>query len=265
METSINRSKFKALSIVNLVLYLFMLTMNALANILPINGKNTGEISDSYTNLFVPAGITFSIWGIIYILLFLFTIYQIYQAFSKSALNLLPLKSMLVFGITHILNGLWILAWHYELLLLSVIIMVSLLSLLILLFTQIKQVEISENFATMAIVPPIGVYLGWISVATIANITALLVHSGWGGFGLDPIIWTIIVIFVATILTGIVIFKSKCFAYALVSIWAITGIIINHRNVDYGEQIIINFCFIAILSIILFIIISAVKSFKLRE
>lgn len=220
------------LAAMNVVWFAAMVTVNALANILPINGKNTGEISDQYPNLFVPAGITFSIWGLIYLLLLIFVINQLYLAVKEKTMGLLSIKSSLVFGLTCILNALWILAWHYEIVALSLLIMVALLLSLIYLFRQIEASLPLNKSGIIAVSVPISVYLGWISVATIANVTSLLVSVNWSGFGIAPAIWTILVILVGGALAVIMLLKKQNIAYAAVVLWAYTGIIIKRMAED---------------------------------
>ena len=110
----------------NLIAFVFMITMNYLANALPLNGKTTGQLSDQYPNLFTPAGITFSIWGVIYLLLLVFIILQLWGSQQK-----LVSSMGWAFVASALFNGLWILAWHYERTGLSVLIMLGLLASLI--------------------------------------------------------------------------------------------------------------------------------------
>jgi hypothetical protein len=169
---------------INLVLFAGVLVMNYLANALPLNNKTTGELSDSLSNLFVPAGITFSIWGIIYLLLLIYCIIQFTAAESIGITS-----TTLLFGITCVLNVLWLFAWHYQKLPLSLIVMAALLVTLIVINLNII------NIGPGIIKASFGVYLGWICIATIANVTALLVFYKWNGFGIPDEVWTIIMIF----------------------------------------------------------------------
>ncbi|MEY3348312.1 MAG: hypothetical protein RLY46_351, partial [Bacteroidota bacterium] len=149
-----------------------VIAVNALANILPINGLNTGQISGFYPNYFVPAGFTFSIWGIIYIMLIGFVVFSI--AISFGAADTASAKIMdqisLPFQVTCLLNAGWIVAWHYLQLGFSLIIMVGLLVFLAKIFIRIRKLEkpsrVSYGFW---LEQPFIVYLAWISVATIAN------------------------------------------------------------------------------------------------
>lgn len=220
--SSINKKPFFA--IVNLLLFAAVVYVNTLAVTLPINGKSTGELSDQYPNLFVPAGFTFSIWGVIYLLLFIFVIYQIWVSFNKKATQKLTAQSQLLFGLTNILNISWILAWHYEKMWISVFIMIAFLSTLIVLFINNEKIKTMTFMEKIALQTPINVYLGWISVATIANITALLVTLGWSGSPLTESTWTILMLSIGAFLAVIMLFRRSNFAYALVIIWAFYGI-----------------------------------------
>lgn len=214
--------------IINWVLFILVIATNALANILPINGYNTGQISGFYPNYFVPAGFTFSIWGIIYLLLLNYSISYTYFSFKKQEFP--EIKKYLdaitpYYWFTCILNAGWILAWHYLQVVASVLIMLAFLFSLIKVFMIMQQEALTiKPLYNFLIKTPFSVYLGWISVATIANITALLVHIKWNGFGIDPIYWTILMITIAIVLGIYFIVQYKSIAYPLVLIWALWGI-----------------------------------------
>jgi hypothetical protein len=219
------------LAILNILLFAGMITMNALANILPINGLNTGELSAFYPNLFVPAGLTFSIWGLIYILLFIYVIYALVTAI-KGNNGTLCIKTQLAFALTCILNAVWILFWHYKLIVWAELIMLALLAALIYLFLKTSKFDTKGVLKTLAISAPINIYLGWITVATIANTAALLVAKNWGAWGISENIWTITMILIATAITVIMLFKKQKICYALVIIWAFIGIYIKRAGAD---------------------------------
>jgi hypothetical protein len=205
-----------------------MIAANALANILPINQLNTGQISAFYPNLFVPAGFTFSIWGIIYLLLINYAISYTYftvlsDKFPKVAAYLSVINKW--FWVTCFLNASWILAWHYLWIWTSVIIMLLFLSTLIYIFITGKEKESSLNKTqSFLLYTPFLVYLGWISVATIANTTALLVKIDWNGLGISPVTWSLIMMVTATILAIYFILIEKTVSYSLVIMWALWGI-----------------------------------------
>jgi hypothetical protein len=210
------------------LLFIGVIAVNALANILPINGMNTGQISSFYPNTFVPAGFTFSIWGVIYLLLFSYTIgftfYTIKKTqYEKAHSFIQNINSQ--FWITCILNMAWIIAWHYLQIELSVAIMLFFLGTLIHLFlkSQSKLHQLSAGQKWILYVP-FMVYLGWISVATIANITALLVAYKWAAFGILPIYWSAVMISIAIILAWYMVYQFKNIPFALVVTWALWGI-----------------------------------------
>lgn len=229
---------YKILSILNIFSFIAMVSINALANILPINGVKTGQLSNLYPNLFTPAGITFSIWGVIYLLLLIFIIYQ-----AKNKKEKFVEEIGAYFIISCILNGSWIFAWHYKLVLLSVVIMLLLLLSLILIYTRlgIGKKQVSKKVKYMVNMP-FSIYLGWITVATIANITALLVNLKWNGFGLNPVVWTIVVITVGTLITLVMIWSRRDIFYSITVLWAFLGIIIKRMGVPLGTStyIIVN-------------------------
>jgi hypothetical protein len=246
--------KAKLLSISNVILFIGVLIVNAAANALPINGYNTGELSDMYPNLFVPAGITFSIWGVIYILLAIFSIYSLILVFKGSETNRIYYNGFgLYFAFSSIGNIAWIFLWHYKLLALSVLAM--LLILVSLIFTYIRIQGSTHNLPKAKLLLlkiPISIYLGWICVATIANITAFLADRGWNGFGISEVVWTVVVITVAAVLGIAFIIKNNDIFYPLVVIWAFIGIIIKRNAVAIeAEQPIVfaSYLMIAILAV----------------
>jgi hypothetical protein len=210
----------------NLLLFAGMIVMNYLANALPLNNKTTGEISDSIPNLFVPAGITFSIWGIIYLLLLIYSILQFTSA-DKATIN----NISWLFAISCIFNSLWIVAWHYGKLPMSLIIMSGLLISLI-------YINMTISYLPSGIIKAaFGVYLGWICIATIANVTALLVTFRWGGFGISQETWTIIMISAGTIIAALALYRLDNPFIGLVIMWALAGIIIK-RSDDFRSIVI---------------------------
>jgi hypothetical protein len=216
-----------------IISFLAMIIANTLAVVLPLNGVTTGELSDLYKNLFVPAGITFSIWGVIYLLILGYVVYQlgIFQK-EKSDAKVNMLKNVgLYFIISSLANASWIFAWHYKQVPLSLVLMIVILVCLIKIVSEISKVELS-GLEKFFIKLPFSVYLGWITVATIANVTTLLVHIGWNGFGIPEQVWTIIVLIVGLIISLATMNKYNDIAYGLVIIWAYLGIVIKHTSID---------------------------------
>ena len=222
----------KVLAVLNLVAFVATVIVNGLANALPINGKNTGELSDMYPNLFVPAGITFSIWGIIYTMLLIFIVYQLVLAFKKSEKAIIIHEIGWWFIISSIANCAWILAWHFVLPELSLVIMLVLLFSLIKIYLGLKRIKTEVSKAAKWLVYPcFSTYLGWITVATIANTTAVLVDWGWSGGVIGETVWAIVMIIIAIGMGVYFAIFRKNIAYTLVIIWAIYGIYLK-RSAD---------------------------------
>jgi hypothetical protein len=214
--------------IITWVLFLGVIAVNALANILPINGYNTGQISAFYPNAFVPAGFTFSIWGVIYLLLLSYTIgftyYTLKQEQYPKAFALIE-RINIYFLLTCVFNMSWIVAWHYLQIELSLVIMILFLITLIQLFlktiTIARDLTLTQRFILQT---PFIVYLGWISVATIANTTALLVAYKWTALSIAPVYWSASMILIALLLAVLMLKKFKAVPFALVVTWALWGI-----------------------------------------
>ena len=219
---------FKMKIIVTWLLFAGVIAVNALANILPINGYNTGQISAFYPNAFVPAGFTFSIWGVIYLLLLSYTIGYTYYMFKRQQdpkAYVFIERINFYFLLTCLFNMAWIVAWHYLQIELSVVIMLLFLSTLIQLFLKSKtmahDLTTTQKFILQT---PFIVYLGWISVATIANITALLVAYKWTALNISPVYWSAAMILIAIVLAAVMLIKFKAVPFALVVAWALWGI-----------------------------------------
>ncbi len=254
----------------NSIAIIATIIVNALAVILPLNGKTTQELSDNIPNLFVPAGITFSIWSIIYLFLIIFMIYQIMVLFKKQQSDMGYLEKISGwFILASLANILWIILWHYEYVQFSLLAMLLLLVSLIITYIRLNiglsKVPLKEKLAVHA---TISIYLGWISVATIANVTAVLVKADVGELFLGQAIWTILVIAVATLLAILMLFRRKDIAYSLVIIWAFVGIMIKRLNTDptYGIQTNIAItAAIAIIVIMMFMIARIIQTTYKKE
>lgn len=216
-----------------LVTYLGMVVVNALANILPINGVNTGQISNSYPNLFAPVALTFTIWGLIYLLLACYSVYQLgfFQKGSTRAKTELLNRVGTLFSVSSVANILWIFSWHYRQIPLSMLLMVVILLCLIVITKLIRQERLGSNDKIFLRLP-FSVYFGWITVATIANATTMLVSLKWSGFGISDQVWTVLILFVGLLIGVLTILKHRDVPYGLVFIWAYCGIGIKHVGQD---------------------------------
>lgn len=221
------------LKIVAAVAFIAMVVVNYLANSLPINNRSTGAISDSYPNLFAPAGVTFSIWGLIYLLLAGYVLYQFVSFSKKDARKNEGLLKRInsLFIVSSIANISWIFAWHYDFIGLSVLIMAVLLTALIMIADILRNQKFS-SLEKLFISTPFSVYFGWITIATIANITVFLVSIGWNGFGIADFIWTIVILLAGATIGIWRMIRDNSIAYGLVLIWAYLGILLKHFSPD---------------------------------
>lgn len=201
------------------------IAMNFLANIIPLNGQNTGEISDRFKVFFVPAGYVFSIWGLIYVGLAAYAVFQALPA-QKSEPSLRRIGWP--FLVASAANIIWLFFWHYNLFPLSEVAMLTLLASLIIIYLRLG-IGIKEVGAGMrwAVHIPFSVYLGWISVATIANTTDLLYYWNWGGWGISPQVWAVIMLAVAALLGLIMALRRRDVAFLAVLVWAFAGIAVK--------------------------------------
>ena len=205
--------------------YVAMVVVNFLANSLPINNRSTGAISDAYPNLFAPAGPAFAIWGLIYLLLGGYVLYQFVQTNEKTDKLLQKINPLFIS--TSFANIAWIFAWHYDYIGISMLIMAVLLFLLIQI-ADILRVEQFTSIEKISIWAPFSVYFGWITVAAIANITVFLVSLGWNGFGMTDFMWTNIILLVGALIGILRMSKDKNIVYGMVLVWAYSWILFKH-------------------------------------
>ena len=205
------------------------ISVNGLANALPINGQNTGEISDRFEVYFVPAGYVFSIWGLIYLGLIAFAIFQALPAQRENPRLRAAGWWVSLGGLANIA---WIFLWHYEQFPLTLVAMLVLLATLIVTYLRLEigrsAVSAAERWAVRL---PFSIYLGWITVATVANVTSLLDFLQWDGFGIAPEIWMAIVLAAVLVIAALMNFTRRDVAYAAVILWALAGISVKHAAV----------------------------------
>jgi benzodiazapine receptor len=211
--------------VVNLLATVVTITINGLANALPLNGQTTGEISDRFRVYFVPAGYVFSIWGLIYLALIALAVYQALPAQRENP----HLRRIgYLFALSCVANSAWIFLWHYELFELTLVAMFGLLLSLIAIYLRLDigcaQVSTAEKWLVHV---PFSIYLGWITVATIANVTSVLYYLNWDGWGIRPEIWAVIMLIVGAGIASAVSISRGDVAYVLVIVWAFVGIAVK--------------------------------------
>ena len=213
----------------NILAFLIVILVNGMANGVPLGGQTTGEMSAKYPSLFTPAGYVFSIWGLIYLGLAAFVFWQALPA-NRTNQNLAAIR--IPFLVNCASNAIWIFMWHYDLLVLSLVLMLMILGSLIQIY---RRLNIGLSTAPAAerwlVHVPFSIYTGWITVATIANISALQVAQGWNDLGVDAVNWTMIKIAIAGTIAATVQFRRRDMAFVLVAVWASVGIAVKHAAV----------------------------------
>ena len=220
----------RLLSLSNVVATFLTIIINSLSNTSILGANTVGEISDAYPTFFTPAGYVFAIWGIIYALLLVFSIYQ---ALPKQQNAPFIEKISLVYVLCSVANIIWIVLWVNNYILFSTVLMFLLLVSLIIIYRRLDsigtQMSLRENLAVFL---PFSIYLGWITVASIANVAVTLVSLNWNGWGLGEVSWTILMLGIAIVVTLIMIARKRDIGFSLVLIWALFGILVKQSEVQ---------------------------------
>lgn len=232
-------SLLRHLAIYNLLAFLFHLLIIFLIQFKIINQQSVGEVSDKYPSLFTPAGITFSIWLLIYVGLGAFTVYHLLMAYRQPEIhgaNIDLQKAGYLFITNNLATTTWLIAWVNEWLLVSVILIIVQLITLILLHNRLCIHDATRHMMSKICTQfPISIYFAWITIATIANISTYLTSIDWSGWGISEINWTITMIGVALIISSWVMNRRLNVFYGLVIIWALYGIILKRQEAG-GDQ-----------------------------
>jgi len=239
----------------NIVAFVFTVIVNSLAGSTKlIGGVTTAQISDANPTLITPAGYVFSIWGIIYILLGVFVVFQ---ALPSQKGKEYTKKIGWLFVLSSIINIAWLFLWQYNFLSLSVVLIFLLLITLIFIYTRLgigkTQAKLSEKLATQL---PFSVYLGWITIASIANVSVTLVSIGWDGFGIGTETWATLIVIVALAITLLVLATRRDLGYGLVIVWALIGIAVKQS----GNQNILTLLEASIIIVIIAIVTTLIVS-----
>ncbi len=201
------------------VSYVAMLVMNTLANTLPLGGRTTGDVSAQYPSLFTPVGLTFSIWGLIYLVLGVGVVFYVFGLYDVTS-EVMTLFAW-VFIVSSVLNVLWLVAWHYDYIVLSTVVMVVLFGVLLVGFLFIPSSYIWFKV-------PFSLYFAWICVALIANVTIMFVAIDMPRLGLSDATWTVIVLIIAGAIGLATIYLRSDVVFGLVFMWAFYGILTRH-------------------------------------
>lgn len=233
--------------------FVVMLVLNGLAGTTILGGNTTADVSDAFPNLFAPAGVTFAIWGLIYLGLAAYVVRQFTTLGSTDRSKDALIKEITpLFLVTSVLNATWIVAWQYRLISLSAVLIIGILVTLIALTARLctKQYSLVDY---LAIRLPFSIYFGWLTVATIANITVWLVSVNWGGFGISPEAWTSLILVVGALIGMTTAIMRSDWAYLAVFVWAYAGIWLKHTSTtgfsgDYPAVITTALALLAVLA-----------------
>lgn len=250
----------KTLQISNIIALIITIIINYLSNTGVFNRSTMASVSAEYQNYFTPAGYTFSIWGLIYIGLITFVVYQAKGLFRDAETPSVVLEVGWLFVISCVANCLWILAWLYEYTGTSVLIMILLLFSLMRIVISTRM-ELNEvPFKKIVFVWwPFSLYVGWITVALLANITAYLAKIEWDGFGISGINWTILIICFAGIVNVFLTWGRNMREAAIAAAWGLIGVAVTNIN---GFPSIV---YTAVTVAILLLISSVVHAYRNRQ
>jgi hypothetical protein len=230
MSTEYN-SSHKIYSIINALVLIIVIWWNYYTNTGNIEGKTVGELSAVLDNYFTPAGYAFAIWGIIYLALVAQAIYLVWVAFRKETDSDFISQMGPYLIMTNCLNAAWLWFWLTENTGLSVVVMLAMLFALVILILNLRMNLPSQRKSGNWLVRvPISIYAGWITVATVANISAYLAKIGWSGWGISEITWTIVMIAVAALVNIFIAFSRNLIAFPLVGVWALVAISVRHAG-----------------------------------
>jgi hypothetical protein len=228
--------RVQAFAILNAACFLLHLVPAQLTQLKLLNNQTIGDVSEKYPTLFTPAGITFSIWGLIYLGLIVFCIYHLIKAFSAEEnhrANRDVRRMGYLFMLNNLATGAWVLAWVHELLVFSSFLMLMQLGTLLALQIRLGIYNPSNAAASRWCTQfPLSIYFGWICIATVANISAALAGVGWHGFGLRPEVWATVMIALAALITVFVVLNRRNPFVGLVTVWAFYGIVLKHRELQ---------------------------------
>jgi hypothetical protein len=232
----LNNPMKKFFAVLIFISFVFMIYINYKSGTGQINQITAGEVSAKYPTLFTPAGYTFSIWGLIYLLGLIFVVRLIRNLFYQDGTS----GTVIVSGyyvLSCLLNISWIYAWHYDYIILSQFLMTGLLIILLLLYQRVSQKQYSSIWGYLSTCTPISIYLSWITIATVANTSVMLISIGWSGSPLNESFWASIMIIVAAGINLVILISKRDIFFALVFLWAAYGIIIARSESDLDSVV----------------------------
>lgn len=210
--------------ITTIFITILTLVVNSLATTLPLNNKTTAELSDSFHIRFVPAGYVFAVWGVIYLG---FVAYTIWQALPRNAAN--PRARAIGWWYIggSIANTLWLVFWHYQYVTVTLPIMLTLLATLIVTAIRLHQQAPTGWGERLCLDMPMRIYMGWITVATVVNVTVVLFDNGLVVPDDQAVMWAVVLVAVAVGLALAQRWFRGDTAFGMVIAWAVYGVAIK--------------------------------------
>lgn len=248
----------KIYAIVNFLSVVLVLAVNGLSQSQRWNNTTIGEISNQYANLFTPAGYAFAIWGLIFLMLVGYSLFQIQRAFFSSKESLFIEQTAWWFTIANVLNAAWVVAFTYDYIGLSVIIMIGILISLLKIVWKTNMERWDAPISVIALVWwPICIYSGWIAVATIANIAAFFASIEVTGSELTQVIWTMVMITIAILVNVLMVWLRNMREFAGVAIWALIAIFIRHKD---NYESIAYYALLGVFVLLFIVVVHAIKN-----
>lgn len=221
----------KTYTIVNFLSVVLVLVINGLSQSQRWNNTTIGEISNQYDNLFTPAGYAFAIWGLIFLMLIGYSLFQIQRVFFSTKESPFIEQTAWWFAIANVLNAAWVIAFTYDYIGLSVLIMLGILVSLLKIVWKTNMQRWDSPIGVIAFVWwPICIYSGWIAVASIANVAAFFASIEFTGSELTQVIWTMVMITIAVLINVLMVWLRNMREFAAVAIWALIAIFIRHKQ-----------------------------------
>lgn len=262
--------KVKTLAILNFIFFFIACFISNISQTKIFGGVTNADISNKYETVFTPAGITFAIWGVIYVSLFGFTIYHLIRAYKDdvhSEASQAVLKIGNLFIINNIATTIWVFAFAYEYIFSSMILIIIQLITLLMIFIRLNLFDIHKSFINKLFTQfPLSIYFAWLCVANVANISLYLVSIGWGGFGISESVWAMILITIVTLISVFVVgFKRNVF-FGLVVVWAFYGIYLKRIGIDADEfQMVIRFILYGIILVAIVLITTLINNIRTKQ
>lgn len=204
--------------------------LNYYANAFPLNGQTMGEVSARYPTLLTPAGYAFSIWGLIFLSL---TVYAVWQLLPAQRAVSLPDAVAKPLTVASVATAGWVVLFAFEQILPSVAVMLVILGALIVVYGRARHRVLGHSAPRWASIP-FGLYLGWISVAATINITIGLRQLGWQPAENLTVVLTLALLAVVVSLGLLLSREFRDETMALVVVWALVAIWVA-RRAEYPE------------------------------